>query len=269
VSRFGSLLALDARLLLKRALFRTVAAASLAAVAIAVLAAGGQPGGGWWRLAQAVRVVVPLLLSFGAILGAVSIAGDAASGSLRGVLTRPVSRSEVVVSRAVVLALGVAAVYAASVLGALLLSSALDAFGSIKYGTGEMAPDLVTREELRHASVRLIALALPGLVCAVLVGLAVGSCWNDPSSATICALLLVLSPYVLEAVFGTPAPWAFTHGATLGAAVLSDLAEGVTTRLQVVEDPGVLAPAVWRPLAAGAAAVAAGCAALSLRDFRA
>jgi hypothetical protein len=269
VSRFGALLGLDAKLLLKRALFRTVAGASVLAAVTAVAASGGTAGGGWWRLAQGVRVIVPLLLAFGAILGAVSLAGDAAAGSLRAVLMRPVSRTAVVVSRAVVLSLGMTAVYLVSVLSALLLSLALDRFGSITYGTGELAPDLISREELLRSAVRLIAIALPALVCATLIGLMVSSWWNDPSSSTICALLLVLSPYVVETVFGATVPWAFTHGATFGAAVLSELAEGVTTRLGVVTDLRSLVRPIWMPLGVGLVAVAGACAAFTVRDFRA
>jgi hypothetical protein len=268
MNRFGALLRLDARLLLKRALFRTVAIASILAAVIAVVVSSGQPGGGWWRLAQAVRVIVPLLLSFGGILGAVSLAGDAASGSLRGVLMRPVSRSAVVISRAVVLGLGVAAVYAVSVLVALALSAVLDRFGSITYGTGDLATDLISREEILRASVWLVATALPALVCATLIGLMVSAWWNDPSSSTICALLLVLSPYVVETVFGASTPWAFTHGATFGAGVFSDLAEGVTTRLGIASDPAALLRPLWSPVAFGAAAVAGGCAVFAARDFR-
>jgi hypothetical protein len=268
VNRFGPLLALDARLLLKRPLFRTVAIASLLASVVAVLLSGGQAGGGWWRLAQAVRVIVPLLLSFGAILGAVSLAGDAASGSLRAVMMQPVSRSAIVASRAAVLSIGVVLVYAASVLAALLLCLLLDRFSSITYGTDELAPDLISREELLRASVRLLLIALPALLCSALVGLMVSSWWNDPSSSTICALLLVLSPYVVETVFGATTPWAFTHGATLGATVFSELAEGVTTKLGLVSNAQVILPALWVPLGAGLLAVALGCVVFSRRDFR-
>jgi hypothetical protein len=268
VSRFGTLLMLDVRLLLTRGLFRTVAASCILAALVAVAAAGNQPGGAWWRLAQANRVTVPLLLSFGAILGAVSLSGDAAAGSLRGVLMRPVSRSAIVLSRALVLTAGVAVVHAASMLSALALAAALDDFSVITYGSGDLAVPLISRDELAAAVPSLLALALPSLVCAALIGLMVGATWGDPSSCTIGALLLVLFPYVIETVFGASTPWAFTHGATLGASVFSELAEGVTTRLGVVSSREEIAWAACSPLALGAATIAMACGAFTLRDFR-
>jgi hypothetical protein len=181
---------------------------------------------------------------------------------------RPVSRGAVVTSRAIVLAIGITVVYAASVGVALLLAMALDRFGAVSFGSGETAVDLISREELAAAVPRLIAVVLPALVCSALIGLMVSSAWNDPASCTICALLLVLLPWVVENVFGTPAPWAFTQGATLGSTVLSELAEGVTTRLGVVSETGRLLRTSALPLAVGAGVVAAGAASFSLRDFK-
>lgn len=263
-----ALLRLDARLLLARPLFRTVAVASVLAALIAAATSGGEPGAGWWRVAQAVRVTVPLLLSFGAILGAVSLAGDASTGALRGVMMRPVSRTAVVTSRAIVLAAGVAAVYAVSILAAWLLAAAVDRFPSITYGTEAGAPDLITQAELLNAAPRLVLVALPALMCAALLGLMVSAFWNDPSSATICALMLVLSPYVVETVFDASSSWAFTHVATSGASVLKELAEGVTTRLSAANDLGVLLTPAWVPIACGMIAIVIGSIVFSVRDFR-
>jgi hypothetical protein len=266
VKHLAALVSLDARLLFKRALFRTVAVASVLGAAVAVLLSGGERGEGWWRLARAIQVVIPLLLSFGAILGAVSLAGDAATGSLRSVLTRPVSRTAVVCSRALVLALGIALVYAASILAALALSAVLDRFGPIRhevYGT-----ELVSREDLARAAAWLVAVALPALVCSALVGLMVSACWNDPSSSTICALLLVLTPYLLATVFDVSTPWVFTQRATVGAGVFLELAEGKLERLDILTDARALLRAIALPMGAGAAATAVGCAVFSSRDFR-
>jgi ABC-2 type transport system permease protein len=215
-----------------------------------------------------VSVVVPLLLSFGAVLGAVSLAGDAASGSLRAVLVRPVSRPAVVLSRAAVLALGLTAVYAASILVALLVATAIARFDSVTLGTGDLASELIPRGDLLRVAPRLVALALPALVCSALVGLMVSSWWNDPSSSAICALLLVLSPYLVEVLSVESSPWLFTHGAAFGSSVLSELAGGVARRLAIASSWRDLWLPFSMPLLAGAAAVAAGCITFSMRDFR-
>jgi hypothetical protein len=272
VRPFGALLALDARLLFKRTLFRTVTIASVLAATVAALATGARDGdvhsGAWLRLSQAVSVVVPLLLSFGAVLGAVSLAGDAASGSLRGVLVRPVSRTGVVLSRAFVLAAGLTAVYAVSILVSLLASAAVDRFDAVTLGTGELASELIPREDLVRVVPRLIAMALPALICSTLVGLMVSACWSDPSSSAISALLLVLSPYLVEALAVESSPWMFTHGAAFGSSVLSELAGGVARRLAIASNWGDLWIPFLTPLLTGAAAVAAGCVVFSVRDFR-
>lgn len=267
MSRFASLFALDARLLFKRTLFRTVALASVLAAVVAVLLSGGTRGEAWWRFARAVQVVIPLLLSFGAILGAVSLAGDAAAGSLRGVLMRPVSRTAVVVSRALVLALGIGFVYAVSLLAALALSAILDRFGPIThevYGT-----ELVATADLVRSASWLVAVALPALVCSALVGLMVSACWNDASSSTICALLLVLTPYLLATVFDVSTPWVFTQRATVGANVFLELAEGKLERIGILSDAAALLRAIAVPAGAGVVVTALGCAVFSKRDFRA
>jgi hypothetical protein len=96
----------------------------------------------------------------------------------------------------------------------------------------------------------------------------VSACWNDPSSSTICALLLVLTPYLLATVFDVSTPWVFTQRATVGAGVFLELAEGKLERLSMLTDGAALARAIAIPAGAGLAAIAAGCAVFSSRDFR-
>src|SRR5262249_48101321 len=115
---------------------------------------------------------------------------------------------------------------------------------------------------------RLVVVALPALVCSALVGLMVSACWNDPSSSTICALLLVLTPYLLTTVFDLSTPWVFTQRATVGAEVFLQVADGRLEKLEVLTDATALVWASVIPAAAGALATAAGCAVFSARDFR-
>ena len=84
----------------------------------------------------------------------------------------------------------------------------------------------------------------------------------------ICALLLVLCPYLVEVLSVESSPWLFTHGAAFGSAVLSELAGGVARRLAIASSWNELWIPFSMPLAAGGAAVAAGCVVFSARDFR-
>jgi hypothetical protein len=273
MTRFGSLLSFDARLVFSRALFRTIQVAAVLAAVLAVSAGSSHDAevhaGAWLPLSQALSVVMPLLLAFGSVLGAVSLAGDAASGSLRTVLTRPVSRPAIVLSRAVVLGVSLSALYAATMLVALLCAGWRADFAPITSAISELAPPVVPREDLVRAATVAFLLGFPAILCAAMIGLMLGAWWNDPALAAVCALLVVLSPYLAELLRIASSSWVFTHGAVFGASVLSELASGDTTRLGTVSDGRNLLVPLLVPLATAAVAVAAGCAVFSRRDFKA
>jgi ABC-type transport system involved in multi-copper enzyme maturation permease subunit len=270
VTGFARLFAFDWRLLHRRALFRTIEAATVLAAILAVFAGGGHDAsvhsGAWLPLSQAISVVMPLLLASGAVLGAVSLSGDAASGSLRAVLTRPVSRSAIVLSRAAALGLALFLVYGASLFVAFLCASSRGDFDGVTFG--ELATPVAPREDLVRAANVAFMLGFPAILCATMIGLMLSTWWNDPALSAVCALMLVLAPYLAEVLRIASGPWIFTHGTVFGASVLAEFASGDTTRLGIISDGRNLLVPFLVPLGGALVAIAAGCAVFSRRDFK-
>lgn len=268
---FTRLFAFDWRLLHRRALFRTIEAATILAAVLAVFAGGSRDpmvhAGAWVPLSQAISVVMPLLLASGAVLGAVSLSGDAASGSLRAVLTRPVSRSAIVTSRAAALGLALLHVYCASLFIAFLCAWSRGNFDGVTFG--ELATPVAPREDLMRAANVAFMLGFPAILCATMIGLTLSTCWNDPALSAVCALLLVLAPYLAEVLRIASGSWIFTHGTVFGASVLAEFASGDLTRLGIISDGRNLFVPFLVPLGAAAVAVAAGCFVFTRRDFKA
>jgi hypothetical protein len=256
MNRFAPLLALDVRLVCGRPLFR---AACFAAAAAGALAAFLAEGAAFLKLARAATVLVPLVASFGALLGAGSLSGDLASGALRAVLLRPVSRGAAALSRAASLLFAQAFVVVAGAAGAYCVARVQGEFGPVVYGTGEEAVELLSAAETAAAALRAGALALPGLFAAPLLGLAVGAWIDDPAAAALAALALILGPALLGPVTTAAAAVSPVAAGAEAAAIFAELAEGVQTRQERLA-AAEFALAAWRT--PGGVAVAATLAAV-------
>ncbi len=262
------LLRLDFRLLVSRPLYRTVIAAGIGAAALIAISAEHEGSGAWWKLAQSVRLLVPLELAFGAVIGAVSLAGDAASGALRGIMMRPVSRTAIVVSRATTLVSGMALAYAVAIITATVCAAIADDFGAITYGEGEATAELVGAAELRRDVPRLILLSFPAILCAPLIGLALSAIFEDAATAAVLGLVAALSPFLADAFAGAAQGWLFTHAAVESIATVSQLSEGILTGVEGTRGGGFLLHSVAIPFACGTLAVVVAGIVFRRRDFQ-
>jgi hypothetical protein len=259
---FRALCALDLRLTFGRTLFR--AALVVAAAAAAAAAAFGD-GTAYVRLARGLALLAPLSAAFGALLGAASLAGDAASGALRAVLLRPVSRPQVVLSRAVALVLAQAALLAVGALAAYFAARAGGAFGPVVHGDGDAAFELLSATEIADAARRAALLAVPGALASALVGLAVGAFCDDAATAALVALGGVLVPAFAGAA-GAATPWAWGAPGATALSVFGELAEGVQTRQALLFGADLARASALVPVAWTSAALAAAAARLARRD---
>ncbi len=261
--RLRSLLALDARLLAGRPLFR--AALGLAAVLGAAFAATAD-GTAYVRFARGLAVLLPLTAAFGALLGAASLPGDLQSGALRAVLLRPLPRVAIALSRAFWLVLAQGAIVLAGGLAAYLAAKHSASFGAVMHGEGIEAVELISAAEIADLASRAVRLALPGLLAAPLIGFAVGAFLDDPAAAALTALALVLGPVLAGAV--TDATFAFAPSAAGAEAlsILSELAEGVQTRQERLLLPEFAAQAIRTPILYAVFATGLASLRLSRRD---
>ncbi len=145
-------------------------------------------------VAYGLRAGLPVLALVLAALASQSLAGEDARGTLRNVLLRPVSRTQVAVGKAV--ALLVSAVMSHALLAAVTLGAAALLFDFTDVSevlfNGELFP-LVAAEEL-HAPLRqALARTLPAVLGCGAVGLMVGALVRGPAAALgVSALGLIL-----------------------------------------------------------------------------
>ena len=261
--RLGSLLALDARLLAGRPLFR---AALVLAALLGGSAAASAEGSAYVRLARGLSVLLPLTAAFGALLGAASLPGDLQSGALRAVLLRPLPRTAIALSRAFWLVVAQAAIVLAGGLAAYLAAKSSAPFGAVLHGEGIEAVQLLSAAEVSEFASRAVVLALPGLLAAPLIGFAVGAFLDDPAAAALTALALVLGPILAGAVADMSFPFAPSAAGAEALSILAELAEGVQTRQERLLMPEFAGEAIRTPFLFAFAATVLASVRLSRRD---
>lgn len=264
MSGFGSAVRLFTALLRARLLPRFVVAATLGTALLASFASSAKPGDGFAALAAVADLVVILVLTFGAVLGAVTIAQDATSTALRAILIRPVGRTTILLAHAVVLSAFLLALYVLSVGLAAPIIGAHVGFGDVRLEEFVITP----KAAMSSLALRLLLLPIPGLLVAPLLGLAVSVLVDDVAAAVVAALGLTTGPVVYGRLIGDLPAGTWLYRALHPLEILAALATGDTTRETLVASTAYAVEATLIPFAWGAGLLALALAIFSRREIR-
>ncbi|MFT7670170.1 MAG: ABC-2 type transport system permease protein [Planctomycetota bacterium] len=159
---------------------------------------------------------VLILPIFAATEGGVQLAGDTASGVLKLFLTRPLSRSRIFFSKAV-LGCGACAVLAGFLLGASLLVGLLFiGWGDITLYPGVLQMTASQQHLAESEALQRFLMAWPAATLSLIVpysmSLLISSWSKSPVNAVGCAVSLYLVMYVISEIhfFESLRPWLFT-----------------------------------------------------------
>ena len=264
---FLALLRLETRLLFVRGLPRILFIAVVAIALLHGLTGTDQEGQGWQRIASGVRTCSAVLIAMLAVLGGLSIAGDAQEGALRAVLMRPVGRARVLASRGVVLVVFGILLYGLGV-GILVLCARLGP------GLGDVRlPDyplpLLPEADIAAHTWRLGLACLPAILAAPLLGLCASVLLDDASSTVVLALLATLGPLLFGTLAGELPDWVFIEGVRMPAALLVNLAEGITTEEGAAQGPALWTTSAWWPFVWAAGSLLLATIVFKVREIRA
>jgi ABC-type transport system involved in multi-copper enzyme maturation permease subunit len=183
---------------------------TLAVVGVPTVVAALVPQGLWLSSRQGMQgylafsSALELSLLLGSLLillhSSVSVAWDRSEKTLRNTLAAPVRRSEVLLSRWLVLELEVLCLLGL-VVGAALLSTALHySFEDIR---GEAIEPLFYASELRHHTAIAIAYHVPAAVALVSLGLLASVLSTSPAVSAALGLSLLLGLDITKSVFSS------------------------------------------------------------------
>jgi hypothetical protein len=208
---FGSALFLAAVAALRVVAARLAQASAYAAEVQRALSQGRAappapgPGNAWppfvdgWLAGLTVGTLLLLIVS------ARSLAGDRESGLLRVARTRSVSRSGLVLGRALLGVFLVVGTLVVTGFGALVAALALFRFGPVV----ENSYELVSTSELRVELVRALAATLPPLLATWTFGLCVSALLATGTGAVSAALAVYLGFDLFKEVLGAGQYWVF------------------------------------------------------------
>ncbi len=179
------------RLATARSLWLLPLAALLAAAyasSLGVAAARGLFGAptGFYLAAAGATGAGITCASVGALLAASAVGSDFASGVARTALCRPVARAVWLGARLAALASGLALVFLAACLGALLAGQVRFGLGAVSEGSYVLAPQGLLLAQLGVA----VATCMLGQAVAVAAGGVLGMAWGRPGPAVACTAVL-------------------------------------------------------------------------------
>jgi ABC-type transport system involved in multi-copper enzyme maturation permease subunit len=263
VTGLATLAGLEVRsLLARRGLWAAVVLAAVAAMlgAVAGLHADGgsssQAVNGWRCLAYGMGPGILFASMAALLLGSQSISGEADDGSLRALLTRPVSRTAVLLGKAVALALAAVLLTAAAYLGAVLVGSLGAEFGDVvQYWDGLPVAGGGTAASVMWRRSLVLALCTPWTVLAAAwLGLLVSAVSDRGGASATAALFLGMPLALLSTQNWSWCRWLFPW--PLGASWLQfERAAGAFSTRGWLEAP--VAAAAWLPLVTAALLLAA------------
>jgi ABC-2 type transport system permease protein len=250
MSGYFSLVRLDAALLSRRRLPRWVAGAALYAVFLSTLFADVDDGEGYRAVAGSARLLAAMLVIFCSVLGAVSISGDAATGSLRAVMIRPVGRSAVVLAHATTTAAFTALLYMMCIATAWVVARFAFGFDDVTYSTslGEFPIASLDSDSMDSLQLRMLALALPALIVPPLLALCVSTTTDDPATGVVLALVITAGPLIFGLITDARLEWLFTDQALHPINTLADLSRGIQVDQDLVLDSAYTVRATVQPL---------------------
>jgi len=185
------------------------------------------------------------------IFGSLSIAGEFDKGTIRLILTRPVTRTEVFLAKCLT-GLGLAALFYAVVLGLSF------GFGCLRgelgpVWDGEQGLVLSTTEAISSHAVKAVGMSAAGVLAAVFLGLAVSTVVESSGFAVAIALTLFIGVDLgLGLVREDHTRYVFSWYPSYAFETLRSFSEGSSTLWRPAAesrvDLGVFKAPIWRPL---------------------
>jgi hypothetical protein len=198
---------------------------------------------GFEYLATSCLWALRLVSVFAVVIASLSLSGEAAQGTWRMVLVRPVTRTDVFISKALVVAIVVLALFLATALLSWATLHLVHGFwreghyvsplneGRYTLMGEEVVADPNRPQEALEADFRLaMALSILPLLASGFFGLLISSLFDNTGAAVGLAMFLAIFLYGFSTVDRTAGKWIFSRSLEYGLTVAKHRAEGYSDR---------------------------------------
>ncbi len=220
-------------------------------------------------LTSILRDVLPLLAFILLMLGTLSINDEAASGALRSIVMRPIGRTEIILSKALVLAIFGLIATVVQCLVAYWWVQSHAPLTHVAIAIEGFEPDLkFTKTEMMVFTVKLLAMTLPAILMAPILGILLSLLVEAPGTSVAVSVFLFGGMGILGAAL--PSTRCLFFPATIDhlMALLAELSEGVETNVDVANELGIWSDIFWIPSAILATILSATVALFNLREIK-
>jgi ABC-type transport system involved in multi-copper enzyme maturation permease subunit len=232
---------------------------------------------GFEKFAEAARTGFSFGGFFLVLLGVLSLSAEMSAGTLRALLLRPVRRLDILVAKAIVLAIVAVIVALAVVVLAKFWVGSAHGFLDVVWKPSPDLPDkvMISARELSGFSTRLLLVSVPALIACPLVGILIATLIETTGAAVATSAVVGLVLKILVgsndvlSTMGAVRSWqelVFATYLELPVFWLSQLGRGIETQRTAVEGLGALSAPVLVPLASAVLILVAAAAILERKD---
>jgi hypothetical protein len=198
---------------------------------------------GFEYLAASCLWALRLVSVFAVVIASLSLSGEASQGTYRMILVRPVTRTDVFISKALVVAIVVLALFIATALFSYLMLHVVHGFwrdgsymsplneGRFTLMGEEILSDPNLSKDVLAADFRLsMTLSILPLLASGFFGLLISSIFDNTGAAVGLAMFLSIALYGFSSVDRRAGKYVFSHSLEYGLSLAKNRAEGFSDR---------------------------------------